>query len=114
MEKPASRPELATNRLPHTRPQPYKRCVALTPRKNSDRSFCLTHEFRQQRLESRIVAQRIEPLVSLKGAGVAAQLNAAFVVGFLENAKSFLFFSQRKVNQRERITLDELPMGKFR
>src|SRR6266536_3764663 len=81
-----------------------KRCAVSARRRSCDSSCRFSrHESFDQLLKARIAAQRVEPLVGLGAAVVALQKDTALVEALLEQPQRFLFLTQDKVDDRERV-----------
>src|SRR5437867_8062849 len=100
-------------RRPHKRPRLCKRCAALARQRSFLDSFWNSRvETLDQFLETRLVAQRIKALVHFDASEQALQQDVALRETFFEQTQSFLLFTKRQINDRQRISADISLRGK--
>src|SRR6266550_8336202 len=96
-------PEARATRRLHTRRQPCKHCAVLARQRNCPSFRFCGKESLDQFLEAGLAPQRVEPLVGLGAAEVALEKDTALVEAFLEQLQRFLFLTQGKVDDSERV-----------
>src|SRR5689334_14942830 len=69
-----------------------------------------TSHFPGERFEARLTAQRIEPSVDLNAAEDSGVERGTVVVALFQAAKGLLFFTQREMDNRERISRNITPV----